>query len=230
METLQELLVEEIRDLYDAEKQLVKALPRFAKAANNSELKKAFQDHLRVTEEQIKRIERVFETLGEKARSKPCAAMKGLVEEGREILQEDAEAEMLDCAMIGAAQKVEHYEISGYGTARAMAEALGLTEAADLLRETEDEEGEADKLLTQIAEEIYGEVGAAAQNEGGEEEEEGGAESSSRSGSKSAGKSARGGAQAKSSSGGNGRGGTAQKKTIGTAKTGRGEEAARKRA
>ncbi|HUS08614.1 MAG TPA: ferritin-like domain-containing protein [Bryobacteraceae bacterium] len=151
MESLKELLTEEIRDLYDAEKQLVKALPRFAKAASNQELRAAFTEHLEVTKGQVARLEQVFELLGEKTKSKPCKAMKGLLEEGREILQEDAEEALLDSAMIGAAQKVEHYEISGYGTARTLARAIGSKEAAQLLDETLKEEADADKKLTQIA-------------------------------------------------------------------------------
>jgi ferritin-like metal-binding protein YciE len=159
MQTLQELLVEEIQDLYDAEKQLVKALPRFAKSASHPELSKAFQQHLKVTEGQVKRIEQVFQRLGEKPRSRPCKAMKGLIEEGREVLAEKGEHCVHDSAMIVAAQKVEHYEISGYGSARALAEALGLRDAARLLKQTEDEESKTDELLTKIAGRIYTEHG-----------------------------------------------------------------------
>src|SRR3982751_1614553 len=158
--SLQEILIEQIQDLYDAEKQLTKALPRMAKAAKHPELKSAFEEHLRVTEEQVRRIERVFEELGEKAKSKPCAAMKGLVEEGREIITEDPKEGMLDAAIIGAAQKIEHYEISGYGTARAIAQAMGQKQAAQLLKQTEMEEAETDKKLTKIALTLYKEAGA----------------------------------------------------------------------
>jgi Uncharacterized protein conserved in bacteria len=150
MESLQELLIEEIRDLYDAEKQLVKALPKLAKAASNEELREAFNEHLEITKGQVTRLEQVFELLEQRPKGKPCKAMKGLIEEGREILEEDAEESLLDCAMIGAAQKVEHYEISGYGTARTLAKAIGMKDAAQLLDETLQEEGDADKKLTQI--------------------------------------------------------------------------------
>lgn len=172
MESLQELLVDELQDLYDAEKQLVKALPKMAKAAANEELKSAFQEHLSVTEQHVQRLEQVFELLGEKAKTKPCKAMKGLVEEGAEVIGEDYEADIKDAALIGAAQRVEHYEIAGYGTARAMAEALGLNEAAELLEQTEDEEGDADKKLTEIAETIYGELGASGEESDSEVDDE----------------------------------------------------------
>jgi ferritin-like metal-binding protein YciE len=151
MSEFQELLVEEIQDLYDAEKQLTKALPKMAKAASHQELRQAFQDHLEMTQNQIARLEQAFELLGERAKSKPCKAMKGLVEEGQEHIQEHEKGPMLDAALIGAAQKVEHYEISGYGTARALAKALGHRDVAGLLDETAKEEGATDKLLTQIS-------------------------------------------------------------------------------
>jgi ferritin-like metal-binding protein YciE len=151
MESLQDLLTEEIRDLYDAEKQLVKELPKLAKAASNEELRDAFNEHLEITKGQVTRLEQVFELLDQRPKGKPCKAMKGLIEEGHEILEEDAEESLLDCAIIGAAQKVEHYEISGYGTARTLAKAIGMKDAAELLDETLKEEGEADKKLTQIS-------------------------------------------------------------------------------
>jgi ferritin-like metal-binding protein YciE len=173
-ETLEELLVEELRDLYDAEKQLVRALPKMAKAASAPELQQAFQTHLEVTKGQVQRIEQVFELLGQKAKSKPCKAMKGLVEEGQEIMQEDFDESMMDSALIGAAQKVEHYEIAGYGTARTLAQALGRKDAAQLLQETLDEEGATDKQLTAIAKGLLKEAVRAASRAsmdiGGEEE------------------------------------------------------------
>lgn len=176
MQTMEEAFVDEIRDLYDAEKQLVKALPKMAKAANSEELRAAFQEHLEVTKEHVTRLEQIFEMLGQKARSKPCKAMKGLVEEGKEIIEEDAEEHLADLALIGAAQKVEHYEIAGYGTVRTFAQSLGNREAAQLLEETLKEEGETDKKLTQIAKTIYKE--AARAGAGGGKESSG----SSRSG------------------------------------------------
>lgn len=170
-ETLEELLVEELRDLYDAEKQLVRALPKMAKAASSPELKEAFQTHLEVTKGQVQRIEQVFELLGQKARSKPCKAMKGLVEEGQEIMQEDFEESMMDSALIGAAQKVEHYEIAGYGTVRTLAQALGRKDAAQLLQETLDEEGATDKQLTGIAKTLLKEAMRAGSRSADMEEE-----------------------------------------------------------
>jgi ferritin-like metal-binding protein YciE len=172
-ETLEELLLEEIRDLYDAEKQLVKALPKMAKAASSTELREAFLGHLEETKGQVQRIEQVFELLEQRARSKPCVAMKGLVEEGQEIMQEDFEDAIMDSALIGAAQKVEHYEIAGYGTARTLAQALGRKDVAQLLQETLDEEGATDKKLTGIAKTLLKEAIRAGSRMSSEDEEEG---------------------------------------------------------
>lgn len=152
LNTLQELLVEELKDLYDAEHQLTKALPKMEKAATNPQLQKAFNSHLTETEGHIKRLEQVFESLGEKPSRKTCKAMKGLVEEGSEVIEENAASEVKDAALIASAQRVEHYEIAGYGAARTFAQTLGLNDAAKLLQQTLDEEGKADKKLTQIAE------------------------------------------------------------------------------
>jgi len=168
METLEELFVEEIRDLYDAEKQLVKALPKMAKGANSDELRAALEEHLEQTKEQVTRLEQVFETLEEKAKGKPCKAMKGLIAEGQEVMQEQAAENMTDLALIAAAQKVEHYEISGYGYARALAQTLGNNQAVQLLEETLEEEKEADKKLTEISMQIMGN----SNEPGGEEDEE----------------------------------------------------------
>jgi ferritin-like metal-binding protein YciE len=151
MEQLQELLVEEVRDIYDAEKQLVKALPKMAKASSNDELKQAFMQHLEVTKNQVTRVEQVLELLGERLKSKPCKAMKGLVEEAQEHIQEHEKGELLDQVLIASAQKVEHYEIAAYGTARAIAKSMGAREAMGLLQETLKEEEQTDKLLTTIA-------------------------------------------------------------------------------
>jgi ferritin-like metal-binding protein YciE len=160
MESLHELLVHEVKDLYSAENQLVKALPRMAKNAHNAELRQAFEQHLRQTEEHARRLERVAERLEAKPRGKKCVGMEGLIEEGKELLSEDAEAEVLDAGLIGAAQKVEHYEIAAYGTARAHAEQLGYQDVASTLQKTLDEESEANELLTAIAERM---VNARAQ-------------------------------------------------------------------
>jgi ferritin-like metal-binding protein YciE len=160
MESLHELLVHEVKDLYSAENQLVKALPRMAKNAQNNELRRAFEQHLRQTEEHARRLERVAERLEAKPRGKKCVGMEGLIEEGKELLSEDAEAEVLDAGLIGAAQKVEHYEIAAYGTARAHAEQLGYQDVASTLQKTLDEESQANELLTAIAERM---VNAQAQ-------------------------------------------------------------------
>src|SRR5215212_2707077 len=132
MESLQELLIEEMRDLYSAEKQLTKAMPRMAKKASNPQLKRAFETHLRETEVQIQRLEKIFEKLGKKPTGKKCAAMEGLIEEGKEMMGEDMADDVMDAALISAAQKVEHYEIASYGTVRTYANLLGNKEAARL--------------------------------------------------------------------------------------------------
>jgi ferritin-like metal-binding protein YciE len=151
-DNLREALVEEIKDLYNAEKQLVKALPKMAKGAESDELREAFESHLEETEGQVTRLERVFELLDEKPRGKHCAGMAGIVEEGSEKLQEDMEGSVLDACLIASAQKVEHYEISAYGTAIAWAEALGLNDVAEVLTETLNEEKAADEKLSALAE------------------------------------------------------------------------------
>jgi|SRR5215208_4179402 len=152
MSTLDDLYMDLLKDLYSAEKQLVKALPKMAKAAEASDLQKAFQEHLKQTEGHVDRIERVFSDLEGSPRGKKCVGMEGLIEEGNEIMKEDAEPDVMDAGLIAAAQKVEHYEIAGYGTARAWAERLGYNSAAKLLQQTLDEESMANEKLTQIAE------------------------------------------------------------------------------
>lgn len=154
LDTLKKLYVEELRDVYNAENQLLKALPKMAKGASSDELKQAFEDHLEQTRGHVERLEEIFEGLDEKASGKTCKAMKGLIEEGSEILKEEGEESVLDAGIIAAAQKVEHYEIATYGTLRTWANLLGEDEAADLLQQTLDEEGEADKHLNELAEEI----------------------------------------------------------------------------
>jgi ferritin-like metal-binding protein YciE len=149
---LNDLLLEQLKDLYNAEGQLTKALPKMAKAAKDPQLKQAFEKHLAQTQEHVARLERVFESLGERAKGKTCHAMKGLIEEGSEAISEDAVDSVRDAALIAAAQRVEHYEIAGYGTVRTYAETLGHKDAAKLLQKTLDEEGETDKLLTRLAE------------------------------------------------------------------------------
>lgn len=171
-DNLREALVEEIRDLYNAEKQLVKALPKMAKGASSDELREAFESHLDETEGQVTRLERVFELLDEKPRGKHCAGMAGIVEEGSEKLQEDLEDSVLDAVLIAAAQKVEHYEIGAYGTAIAWAEALELGDVAQMLRETLDEEKAADEKLTALAEAGINEAATAGESEQEMDEEE----------------------------------------------------------
>src|SRR5215211_6847424 len=152
MATLEDLYTDLLKDLYSAEKQLVKALPKLAKNAQSPDLQKAFQEHLKQTEGHVERIERIFTDLGGSPRGKKCVGMEGLVEEGNELLQEDAEPDVLDAGLIAAAQKVEHYEIAGYGTARAWAQRLGYDKAARLLQQTLEEESLANEKLTKIAE------------------------------------------------------------------------------
>lgn len=165
IKTLRDLLIDELRDLHNAENQLVKALPKMAKAASNEELKEGFQEHLEQTRGHVDRLDRCFKILGEKARGKMCHAMKGLVEEGSEAIEMDGPDMIRDANLIGAAQRVEHYEMAAYGTARAFAETLGETKVADLLQETLDEEGETNKKLTTIAEQVNEEANNSAEEE-----------------------------------------------------------------
>ena len=169
-DNLREALVEEIRDLYNAEKQLIKALPKLAKGAENEELRDAFESHLEETEGQVTRLERVFELLDEKPRGKHCAGIAGIIEEGSEKLQEDLEGSVMDACLIAAGQRAEHYEIAAYGTAIAWAEALGLTEVVTVLNETLEEEKAADEKLSVLAESGINQ--AATQGESEEEFEE----------------------------------------------------------
>jgi ferritin-like metal-binding protein YciE len=152
LNSLRDVFEDCIKDLYSAETQLLKALPKMARAASSEELRAAFEEHLEQTKAQVDRLERVSELTGVKPKGKTCVAMKSLIEEGQEILSEDGDPAALDAAIIGAAQKVEHYEIAGYGTARTFARVLGEDEAADLLQQTLDEEAAADERLTGVAE------------------------------------------------------------------------------
>jgi ferritin-like metal-binding protein YciE len=150
MSTLNDLFVEQLADLYDAEQQLVEALPKMAAAASSAPLKKAFQQHLKETEEHVTRLEKVFTSIGEKKESKHCAAMEGLIAEGDEVISMKGSSAVKDVALVSAAQRVEHYEIAGYGNIRAFAEKLGHTEACDLIDKILYEEGEANRTLTKI--------------------------------------------------------------------------------
>jgi ferritin-like metal-binding protein YciE len=154
LDTLQKLYTDELRDLYNAENQLLKALPKMAKAASSADLKGAFEKHLEQTKGHVKRLEQVFEELDEKPKGKTCRAMKGLIEEGSEILEQDGEESIRDAGIIVAAQKVEHYEIAGYGSARTFAHLLGQNKAAELLQATLDEESETNELLNRLAESV----------------------------------------------------------------------------
>jgi ferritin-like metal-binding protein YciE len=154
METLKELYVNELRDLYNAENQLIKALPKMAKAASSDELKEAFEKHLEQTKGHVERLEQVFQEINEKPKGKTCQAMKGLIEEGSEVLKADGEDSVIDAGIIVAAQKVEHYEIAGYGSVRTFAQLLGQDQSAELLQQTLDEESEANELLNKLAEDI----------------------------------------------------------------------------
>jgi len=176
---LREALVDEIKDIYNAEKQIVKALPKMAKGATSDELREAFESHLEETENQISRLERVFELLDEKPRGKHCAGMAGILEEGSETLQEDAEDSLMDAMLIAGGQRVEHYEITAYGTAIAWAEALELTEVAEILGESLAEEKAADQKLSALAESGINEAATAGESEDEMEEDEDESESPS---------------------------------------------------
>src|ERR1051325_11074363 len=149
---LRDALVDEVKDLYNAEKQLTKALPKLAKSASSDELREAFESHLEETENQITRLERVFELLDEKPRGKHCAGIAGIIEEGSDMMQEDAEDSVMDAMLIAAGQRAEHYEIGAYGTVIAWAEAMGHAGAIALLKQNLDEEKAADKKLSALAE------------------------------------------------------------------------------
>ncbi|AWM41557.1 hypothetical protein GobsT_73830 [Gemmata obscuriglobus] len=172
LDSLHDLYVEELKDLYNAENQLLKALPRMAKAASSGELKAAFTEHLTATQKQVERLEQIFEGLGVSPKGKKCKAMEGLIEEGKEVMQEDGDPSVIDAALIAAAQRVEHYEMAGYGCVRTFANLLGYGDAEALLQETLDEEGEADKKLTELAETVINVEAESAEGEEGEEDEE----------------------------------------------------------
>jgi ferritin-like metal-binding protein YciE len=165
--TLEDAYIEQLRDLYNAEMQLTKALPKMAKAAHNPELKQGFEEHLEQTKGHVARLEEIFEALDEKPTGKKCKAMAGLIEEGAETIGEDATPEVKDAMLIAAAQRVEHYEIAGYGTVKTFAELLGHEDAAKTLEETLQEEVDTDEKLTEAAQAINAEA-----NEGGKSEED----------------------------------------------------------
>ncbi|HWE48382.1 MAG TPA: ferritin-like domain-containing protein [Bryobacteraceae bacterium] len=171
-QTLQELFVDHIRDMYDAEKQLVKTLPKLAKAAESDELAEALRNHQQETQNHVSRLEQAFKAMGVAARGKACKGMKGLIEEGNEAIEEHEKGSLRDLAIIAGCQKVEHYEISAYGTARALAEQLDNDQVVELLQETEEEEKKADETLTECAVAIYETEGEEDEEAGMEEEPE----------------------------------------------------------
>ena len=151
---LKELYIKELRDTYDAERQITKALPKMAKAASSSQLRSAFEQHLEQTKNHVERLDQIFEDLDESPKGESCEGMEGLIEEGSEVIDEDLDPDTRDAALIAAAQHVEHYEMASYGTARTYANILGEKKAAELLEETLEEEKEADLKLTTIAEKL----------------------------------------------------------------------------
>lgn len=172
MNALKELYINELKDLYSAENQLVKALPKMAKASDSDELRTAFEEHLEQTREHVARLEKIFEALDETPKGKKCKGMEGLIEEGGELIEEDPGPEELDAGLISAAQRVEHYEIAGYGCVRTYANLLGESEAVSLLEQTLAEEKETDEKLTELAEQINVVAQEAGESESSESDEE----------------------------------------------------------
>jgi ferritin-like metal-binding protein YciE len=170
LDSLESLFLEELKDIYNGEKQILKALPRMAKAADSGELRQAFAKHLKETEGQVDRLERILRDLGQPVRGKQCKGMEGILEEGKEKLQSDGEGPVLDAALIASAQKVEHYEIATYGCLCTYARLLGHTEAAELLEQTLAEEEAADKKLTELGESGINEAAVAVGSKSGDED------------------------------------------------------------
>jgi ferritin-like metal-binding protein YciE len=177
--TLRELFVDELRDLYDAENRLVKALPKLAKAANLEDLRSGFETHLEQTKEHVERLKQIIESLDEKPTGKKCPGMIGIIQEGEELIEEEFEGSVMDAALISAAQRAEHYEIAAYGCVHAWAKELGEDEAAELLEKTLSEEKETDAKLTEIAEQVNPSANSEAE-EGSEKEAEEGEETEER--------------------------------------------------
>jgi ferritin-like metal-binding protein YciE len=168
-EGLKELYLDELKDLYSAENQLVKALPKMAKAASSDELRQGFEEHLEQTKVHVERLEKIFQALGESPKGKKCKGMEGLVAEGAEVMEEDFEGSLMDAAIIGAAQRVEHYEIAAYGTVCAFAQELGEKEQVSLLTETLEEEKETDGKLSELAHQINTQANEGDGDEANEE-------------------------------------------------------------
>jgi ferritin-like metal-binding protein YciE len=154
LESLKDLFIEELKDLYSAENQILKALPKMVKKATSKELKSGFEQHLKETQGQVERLEKIFQELGQSPKGKKCKGMDGIIADGKELMEEDAAPEVMDAGLISAAQRVEHYEIAGYGSARTYAELLGHTNFANLLQKTLDEERATDEKLTELARNI----------------------------------------------------------------------------
>jgi len=169
--SLRDLYVEQLRDLYDGENQIIKALPKMIESTESEELRSALEEHLEITRQQAQRLETIFEGLGEDAKGEKCKGMEGIIKEGSEVVKEDMSDTVKDAAIIAAAQRVEHYEIAGYGTVRTYADLLGEEQAVELLQQTLDEEKEADEKLSQLAEEINVEAEEGEGEEGGSEME-----------------------------------------------------------
>ena len=168
--TFKKLYVDELKDLYSAENQLVKALPKMAKAASSDELRQGFEDHLKQTKQHVERLDEIFRSLDESPKGKKCAAMEGLIKEGTEVMEEDFEDAVLDAALIGAAQRVEHYEMAAYGTVCEFAKVLGETKHASLLEKTLEEERQTDEKLTKLAKKINAQANEAASQEEDEQD------------------------------------------------------------
>lgn len=191
--SLQKLYVEQLKDLYNAENQLVKALPKMAKAARSEALREGFEQHLQQTKGHVQRLEQIFGAMDENPKGRKCAGMQGLVQEGEEVIEQNSDGDALDAGLIAAAQRVEHYEIAGYGCVRTFAELLGESEAVNLLQQTLDEEKETDEKLTEIGKEVNTEAmsGGAESDRSEEPEEAEQAESSQRTKRAAKAKSAR---------------------------------------
>jgi ferritin-like metal-binding protein YciE len=171
MDSLHDLYIDELKDLYSAENQILKALPKMVKKASAQELKDAFSEHLEITRKQVERLDQIFGELGVNPKGKKCKAMEGLLEEGKEVLEEEGEPAVLDAALIAAAQRVEHYEMAGYGCVRTFARLLEYAGAEQLLQETLDEEAEADEKLTTLAETVINVRAEETEGDEGDEEE-----------------------------------------------------------
>ncbi len=168
--TLKDVYVDELRDLYNAEQQLIKALPKMAKAATSEDLRQGFEEHLEQTKGHARRLEEIFQALGESIKGKKCKGIEGIVAEGAEVMSEDYEGAVMDAAIISAAQRVEHYEIAAYGSVHAYSTILGETDAADLLEQTLNEEKETDQKLTDLSESINEEASRTKDRDAAEEE------------------------------------------------------------